>query len=267
MSVRLNKETLEEKLSHTLGSGFDVFSELDSTNSYLRRTAHSGLPDGYVVCALSQTAGRGRHGKSFISPRGGVYLSVLLRPQVSAEQCALLTAWAAVAVCDAIEKVCSISPQIKWVNDIVLFGKKICGILSEMVFDETGRAEYVIIGIGVNANTPQDYFSGELSEIASSISALSGKTVDEAALAAEIVRGLRELVTGFPDNRPTIFEDYRRRCATLGKTVSVLTESGPISAFAESLDGDFRLVVRYEDGSSGALLGGDVSVRGLCGYT
>lgn len=262
----MNVQELEGKLSLALGGNYAVFETLDSTNSYIRRAEPNGLPDGYVVCALSQSAGRGRHGKSFISPAGGVYLSTIMCPAAAAEECACLTAWAAVAVCSAIEKVCGISPQIKWVNDLVLGSKKICGILSELAFDENGGIKYVIIGVGVNANTPGEYFSGELSGIASSIFEETGIFVDEAALAAEIALQLRNIASSFPENKADILEQYRSRCASLGKEVAVLLPEGEFTAFAENIDESFRLVVRGADGTLRTLLGGEVSVRGLCGY-
>jgi len=261
----LNIQILENTLREVFGDPFRVFDEIDSTNSYLKREG-STLPDGYLVCALRQTAGRGRFGKSFVSPPGGIYLSVLFRPSFSAQRCSELTPLTAVAVCCAIERICNVKPGIKWVNDLVLGGRKICGILSEIVFDDNGGVDYVIIGVGLNVNTERKDFSLELADIASSIYEETGQHIDIATLAAAIAKEIREAVSVFPVNRGDILYNYRQRCTTLDKQVRVYSDEGFYEAYAEKIDDDFHLVARCESGECRTLLGGDVSVRGLCGY-
>lgn len=261
----MNIQNLEKAFRKELGNSFCIFNEIDSTNSYIKREA-CNLSDGYVVYALSQSAGRGRFGKSFVSPPGGIYLSMLLRPKLSAELCSELTGLAAVAVCSAIEEVCNVSPSIKWVNDIILGDKKICGILSELVFNSNGGVDFVVIGVGINANVRVDCFEGELREIASSISEQTGKEVDEVLLAIEIAKRIKQLVSAFPGNRNNILTDYRSRCATVGRQVCIHEGEKAFQAYAEAVDDNFRLVIRDDTGERRALLGGDVSVRGLCGY-
>lgn len=261
----MNIQILENTLREVFGGPFRVFDEIDSTNSFLKREG-SALPDGYLVCALRQTAGRGRFGKSFVSPPGGIYLSMLFRPSFSAQRCSELTPLTAVAVCCAIERICNVKPGIKWVNDLVLGGRKICGILAELVFDDCGGVDYVIIGIGLNANTRREDFPPELAEIASSIYEETGKFVDTAALAAEIACALRSAATAFPANKNDILYNYRQRCATLSRQIRVYSGEGFYEAYAERIDDDFHLIVRCEDGGYRTLLGGDVSVRGMCGY-
>lgn len=261
----MNIQNLENAFRKELGNSFCIFNEIDSTNSYIKRET-GNLPDGYVVCALSQSAGRGRHGKSFVSPSGGIYLSMILRPSFSAELCSELTALAAVAVSSAIEKVCDVKPGIKWVNDLVLGDKKICGILAELIFDDCGGVGSVIIGVGLNANTERSDFPPELAEIASSIYEETGKHVDTAALAAEIACALRSAAAAFPANKHDILYNYRLRCLTLDRQVRVYTGEGFYEAYADRIDDNFHLIVRCEDGACRTLLGGDVSVRGMCGY-
>ncbi len=226
----------------------------------------ANLPEGYLVCALSQTAGRGRFGKSFVSPPGGIYLSILLRPSLSVEHCAELTALTAVAVCSAIEKVCNISPSIKWVNDIIFGGKKVCGILSELVFNSDGGVDYVVIGVGVNVNVRSECFEGELRSIASSLYEQTGILTDEAVLTVEISKRIKHMVSSFPGNRDAILSDYRAHCATVGRKICVYEGGRTVMAYAEAIDDNFHLVIRDENGERRTLLGGDVSVRGLCGY-
>jgi len=261
----LNIEILENTLRKEYGDDFCVFDEIDSTNSYLKREA-AALSDGFLVCALKQTAGRGRFGKCFISPPGGIYLSILLRPSFSAQQCTELTALAAVAACSAIEKVCKVKPGIKWVNDLVLGDKKICGILAELVFDDCGGVDYVLVGVGLNVNTERGDFPPELAGIASSIYEETGRNVDIAALAAEIACALRSAAAAFPANKDDILYNYRQRCATLGRHVRVYSAEGFYEAYADRIDDDFHLIVRCESGECRTLIGGDVSVRGMCGY-
>ena len=261
----LKTQNLENALRKEFGNAFCVFEEIDSTNSYIKREANH-LPDGYLVCSLGQTAGRGRFGKSFASPPGGIYLSMLFRPVFSAEQCFELTPLTAVAVCSAIERVCNVMPGIKWVNDIVLGERKICGILSEIVFDDSGGVNYVIIGIGLNVNTERKSFLPELAEIATSIYEETGQRNDVATLSAEIAKEIRDAVSAFPGNRDDILYNYRQRCSTLGRQVRVFTGEGYYEAYADRIDDNFHLFVRCEGGECRKLLGGDVSVRGLCGY-
>ena len=261
----MNIQNLEKAFRKELGNSFCIFNEIDSTNSYIKREA-CNLSDGYVVCALSQSTGRGRFGKSFVSPPGGIYFSMLLRPRFSVELCSELTALAAVAVCCAIEEVCNVSPSIKWVNDIILGDKKICGILSELVFSSSGGVDFVVIGVGINANVRADCFEGELKQIASSIFEQTGIISDAAALAAETAKRLRDLIADFPGNRDSILAAYRARCATVGRQVCIHEGEKVFQACAEAIDDNFHLVIRDDNGERRALLGGDVSVRGLCGY-
>ena len=228
---------------------------VDSTNLYLRRLSQSAA-DGTAVVAASQTAGRGRSGRGFLSPEGGLYLSVLLRPEVEPERLPTLTPVAAVAVCRAVEAVCCLSCGVKWPNDVLLDGKKICGILVESVLGT--ERPCVIVGIGVNANTPS--FPEELRPVAGSIFTQTGKTVDLDALAAELLAQLDALYAGWlADGGSAVLAEYRRLCLNPGREVLVGGRRGR----ALSVGDDYSLLVRWEDGAEEALRFGEVSVRGL----
>ena len=228
---------------------------VDSTNLYLRRLAESAA-DGTAVIAASQTAGRGRSGRGFLSPEGGLYLSVLLRPEVEPERLPTLTPVAAVAVCRAVGAVCGLSCGIKWPNDVLLGGKKICGILVESVLG--GERPCVIVGVGINANTPS--FPEELRSIAGSIFAETGKTIDLDALAAELLAQLDALYAGWlADGGRAVLAEYRRLCLNPGREVI----AGGRRGRALSVGDDYSLRVRWEDGAEEALRFGEVSVRGL----
>ena len=246
-----------------------VFASIDSTNTYLKREAMSGAPSGLCAIANEQTAGRGRVGRAFLSaPDRGIYLSLLLRPQYAPADCATLTSHAAVAVCRAIERVCGAHPGIKWTNDILLGGHKVCGILTELSLEgESGAVDSVVIGIGVNANNLPEDFPPELRAIAGSIRSAVGQDVDRAALAAALVEELDEMTRRWTEDPRTYLDDYRKLCLTTGREVRVLRGDTQRLAFAEAVTDDFSLLVRYPDGTTERLSGGEVSVRGLLGYS
>jgi BirA family biotin operon repressor/biotin-[acetyl-CoA-carboxylase] ligase len=235
---------------------------VESTNTYLRR--ESGAPGGLTVVANGQTGGRGRQGRGFYSPKDmGVYLSMLVRPEASHADTAGISACAALAVADAIEAVAGLRPGVKWVNDLLLGGKKICGILTELAVEaETGRVEHLIVGAGVNVNQSPGDFPEELRTIATSIRAFSGVTVDRGHLAGEMIHRFDALFSGWPGNKGKYLEAYRRDCVTLGREISILAGDSVRTAFAEDLGDDFSLIVRTPDGRREALRYGEVSVRG-----
>ena len=241
----------------------------DSTNRVLKELAKAGAKEGQVVIAEEQTNGRGRLGRYFFSPKGrGIYMSVLLRPDDKAYEMAPLTAWVAVAVANAVEAVSGVRPGVKWVNDLVMNGKKVCGIMTEMaVKEDSNKVDYIIIGIGININGMQDEFPEELRAIASSIEAETGVTVSRAQLVAEILRELDLLSENWQIETLKYLEQYRKDCVTIGKEVRVLSPEGERSATALSVEGDFSLLVRYDVGTIERVYSGEVSVRGLYGYT
>ena len=241
---------------------------VNSTNTVLRELALAGAEAGRVVTAEAQTAGRGRMGRQFVSPKGkGVYISYLMRPDgVLPANATSLTALVAVAISRAVEKVCSVRPDIKWVNDLVFGGKKICGILTEMSIEsESGHIQYIVIGAGLNVNETADDFPEELREKATSLFAETGKRFKRAQIAAEIIKQLDLLSIGFPDNRQSYFDAYKKNCVTLKKNVRIMNKQEDIG-FAEDLTENFELVVRLDNGSVKTVSSGEVSVRGEKGY-
>lgn len=245
-------------------------SEVDSTNTRAKELALAGEPEGLVVVADCQTAGRGRMGRSFQSPKGkGIYLTALLRPHLPPERLMIATALAGVAVCGAVEDVCGLSPGLKWPNDPVLNGRKLCGILTELSLEaETGSLQYLVVGIGVNVlHTPED-FSPEVAAIATSLAAELGRPVSRPALAAALIARLDRLRAALASGETEQYlVEYRRRCVNLGKRVRLLTPSGEENGEAVDVDRDFGLVVRKDDGTVTTVRSGEVSVRGMYGYT
>lgn len=241
---------------------------VDSTNRLARELAEQGAPEGTVVLADSQTGGRGRLGRSFASPGGlGIYMSLLLRPDCAPADTAELTAWAAVAVRGAVGAVCGVEPGIKWVNDLVLGGRKLCGILTELsVESESGRVRYVIIGAGINVNNATEDFPPELGSVATSLFMETGKPGSRAELAAAMINGFDALRAQWPRQRQGRLEAYRAASVTVGRRVNVISAAGERTGTALGINDDFSLSVRYDDGEEAALKSGEVSVRGLYGY-
>lgn len=253
-----------------VGRELRCFEELDSTNVYAKQIALAGAPDGAVVVANSQTAGRGRMDRSFQSPADmGIYLSVLMRPDLPPDKLPPVTAMAGVAVCDAVEQVCGVRPGLKWPNDPVMGNKKLCGILTEMSVEaESGHVQYLVLGVGLNVlHRPED-FSPELAEVATSLSMALGRPVSRPRLAAMEIEAVDRLYSDLKTGDLSRYlKTYRRDCVNLGKTVQLLSPNGQReTATAVDIDDSFGLVVRGENGKERSVRSGEVSVRGMYGY-
>lgn len=252
-----------------MGRALVCLETVDSTNNEVKRRALAGAADGPGGgWREQQTGGRGRRGRSFVSPAGqGLYLSVLLRPRCPLEEVSTLTAWTAVAVCNAVERVCGVRPGIKWPNDVILDGRKLCGILTELELEaETAALRHVVVGVGINLTQTAADFGPEVAPVAVSLAQALGRAPRRAEMAAAVLAALDELYAAFPAERAAWLERYRADCLTLGRTVRLLRAGEEEEAFAEAVDDAFALVVRRADGSREAVSSGEVSVRGLLGY-
>lgn len=235
---------------------FDVIKKdsVTSTNALLKELAHYGAKDGTVIIANKQTAGKGRMGRSFYSPENtGIYLSVLLR-EPSLSEPTLLTTAAAVAVMKAIFDTTKKEPQVKWVNDILLNEKKVCGILTEGEFCKD-KLIFAIVGIGINVST--QIFPDDIKQKAGSISV-------DSSLKDRLTQSLlSHLSQEFEnaDNREFL-DYYRQRCVTVGKNIKIISPGKePKEAFAEGIDSSAALIVRYADGTAENLSSGEASIR------
>ncbi len=245
---------------------FDIehFEEIDSTNTYLMNmAANCGpeiLPEWHTVIARSQTAGRGRRGRSFVSPSGtGLYLSVLLRPKTSIEVSTRITTAAAVAACTAIEKCTGEKASIKWVNDIFVRGRKVCGILTEAVLSPGGvNPDAVVCGIGFNLYEPAGGFADEIRDIAGAISKKKIPGLEE-CLATAFLEEFYDICSNLEN--PGHADEYKRRSFLIGQDIYVIDGKGTRAATALDIDDECRLIVRYDDGTQEALSFGEVSVR------
>lgn len=244
------------------GDKITVYKSIKSTSQTAKELATAGAEHGTIIIADCQTEGRGRYGRKFHSPAGhGIYMSLILHPQrLAFDSPTLITAFAALAVCEAIEAVTGRKPGIKWVNDIFLEGKKICGILTEAVTNfENGSIEWVVVGIGINFSTPHTLFPEELGGIAGSIFTDGKPTAARNQLAAEIINKL--LTPEKPCNKSQILAEYKKRLIMLGQTVTVTGAGKDYEATAMDIDELGRLIVKCGNGSTKALSSGEISIK------
>ncbi len=237
----------------------------DSTNTQAKSLILEGAPHGTVVIAGHQTGGRGRMGRSFASPEGqGVYMSVILRPPCAPDKLMHLTCSAAVAMCRAVDAVIGVTPQVKWINDLVWQKRKLCGILTELVIHPQGTA--AVVGIGINCTQGAEDFPPELQDMATSLSMISGEAVSPAKMAAAMIEALWEMDQTLLSHKEATMNAYRKNCITLGQDVAILRGNMLRHGHALSLDEDGGLLVRFPNGTVESVNSGDVSVRGLYGY-
>ena len=258
----LSKEGIMTLLGST-SLKVDVRQTVTSTNDLLKQLAVNGEPAGYILIASEQTAGKGRFGRKFYSPNGsGLYISMLLRPDMKAEDSLFITTSAAVAVCRAIESVTGgrIRPMIKWVNDIFVNRKKVCGILTEAAVSfESGMLDYAVLGIGINITAPEGDFPEEIKDIATSLFGDMEQDNIRNRLAAELIRELEKLMADPLDK--AYLEDYKRRQMLIDHDIIVIKNDQRRPARALGIDKRARLNVRYEDGSTETLISGEVSIK------
>lgn len=249
------------KYLKTTGVSIAVYEELPSTNLAVRQLAEQGAPEGTVILARRQTSGRGRLGRSFYSPAdSGIYMSILLRPGLAAQEALLITTCAAVAVAQAIEKHTGSTCGIKWVNDIFCADRKVCGILTEASLDlESGGLHYAVLGIGMNVFPPKDGFPEDIRGIAGCVSAEQTEDLNSRIAAEVIDRFFAE----YPRiSEKAFLDEYCSRSILTGKKVNVMRVGAePRPAEVLGIGEDLSLLLRYADGTEEPLATGEVSVR------
>lgn len=241
-----------------IGRNIELHERIDSTNNRAKELAAKGAPHGTLVCARSQKGGRGRFGRHFHSPEaGGVYISIILRPQLPAEKAVMITSMAAVAVAQAVEKLAEVDVKIKWVNDLYVQGKKICGILCEAGMDfESGQLDYVVVGIGVNTSPAE--FPEEIRDIATSVGNVCGHDISKNALIAQICNRMEALYPRLENGG--FMAENKRRSNVIGRNIVVLRGGERFPARAVDIDDEGSLVVETNDGIQ-TVRSGEVSVR------
>lgn len=247
---------------------FHWVDQTGSTNDDLKALARQGAPHGTVLIADRQSDGHGRMGRAFHSPGGvGIYFSILLRPDCQPGQLMHLTCATAVAMCDAVEQAASFRPGIKWTNDLVCGKHKLGGILTELGLSAKGGVDYAIIGIGINCCQRKSDFPQEIRDIAASLSMVTGRDIDRAAVAAAMMDTLAAMDRNLLRSKAEILDRYRKDCITIGQEISLLRVGEAVRhGKAIDMDDDGFLIVAFEDGHRETVSSGEVSVRGMYGY-
>jgi len=262
---RLSEDVLRPWLEGTrFANGRHRFLELtESTNDDARSLAREGAPEGSSVFSEAQEKGRGRQGRKWHSRAGDTLLgSVLLRPPLRPQEATLLPLVAATAICRALHEMGMNEAGIKWPNDVLINGRKVCGILCEMSVDMDG-IEFAVLGFGVNVHTPASAFPPELQEIACSLASVTGRSWNRPELAGRILRELDRLLTlTYSGKRDQVIEEWRQGSVTLGQDVTITRADGHQQhGVAEDVDGAGALMVRSPDGTLQTFHSGEVSLR------
>lgn len=252
---------------HTRWMGDSILyeTEMDSTNIQAKRLGEHDAVNGTVVVTERQTAGRGRRGKTWVSPAGNCYFSVLLRPEVLVDRASIITLVSAMALAKAIKQVTALDTMIKWPNDVIANGKKLCGILTESSTD-LEYINYAVVGIGINTN--QTEFPEEIKEMASSIRLETGKKVNRAELLGTFLNVFEAYYETFleTEDLTQLSEEYNRLLVNRGKEVKIIEKEKERNLTAIGIDNRGGLVVEDSDGKRETVISGEVSVRGLYGY-
>ena len=244
----------------TIGHTIIRLKETDSTNLRAAHYIRKGYGEGTVIIAESQTKGRGRLGRTWHSPPGtGLYLSIILNPRISAKELPRITLVAAVAAFDALKESACIDADIKWPNDLLLNNRKICGILTELHAVEKDNS-HVIVGIGINLNTPAPAFPPDLADIATSVLCETGKTVSVSAIMDSLLGSFDHYYNIFLNNGfADILKKWKSHSSIMGRKIQVDEGGETITGTAFDLDENGALLVRQNDGSVKTVYSGDVS--------
>lgn len=263
----LSLDELKSRI-HNRWAGREIYfyEETGSTNIDAKRLGEEGAPHGAVVVADKQNAGRGRRGRAWESPAGkDIYFTILLRPDCQPSQAAGLTLAMALSVVQAVEKECGVEAGIKWPNDVVVHGKKVCGILTELSL-ERDYIQHVVTGVGINVN--MDVMPQEIAETATSLFLESGKRVARAALLQAV---LREFECNYDRyaadlSMESMMEEYNAHLVNRDRQVRILDPKGEWEGTARGINAAGELLVENGDGETVAVYAGEVSVRGIYGY-
>lgn len=244
-----------------IGREIHHYREVSSTQEAAKGLAAEGAKEGTVVIAETQTRGKGRRGREWRSPAGGVYISIILRPQINPARAPLLTLLAGVAVAKVLRRLYNLKAELKWPNDVMIDDKKICGILTEMTA-ETEAVNYCIIGIGINANVELTHFPQEFRASTTSLKKKLSVHVSRAELVRDLLGEIEQLYTVFTEQGPApILEEWKALTDTLGARVQVTSRTEAVTGQAVDVDQDGALIIRLADGSSRRIIAGDLSLR------
>ncbi|OPX60270.1 MAG: putative biotin ligase [Methanobacterium sp. PtaB.Bin024] len=255
---RLLPYELERDLpTRYIGKEIHYYSEVDSTNEVAKRLAHDGAPEGTIIVAESQRSGRGRRGKKWLSPSGGVWMTIILRPDIPPSKAAQLTLVTGVAVAETLDQECRLDVGIKWPNDILIGGKKVCGILTEASTNPEGL-EYVVVGIGIDLNVDVDSFPPELREGATSLKQELEKEIYSVKLVQRFLKNLETLYDDFKTGKfPEILKEWRKLSKTIGSRVEVRKKGRILQGEAVGITREGVLILEMDDGSLRKVISGE----------
>lgn len=262
----LPREVLNLLKTDYIGRRIHHFMTIGSTNQEAKRFAADGEPEGAIVVAEQQTAGRGRLSRQWFSPKtGGIWFSVILRPGVQPAEAAKFTFLGAVAVANAIRLATGLAVEIKWPNDIHYQGRKLVGILTELNA-EWDAINYIVMGVGINVNIAADAFPAELRESATSLQRETGETVSRQQLLCHILEQFETLYNDVKTGGfASVFTAWRGMNCTLGREVCVSSAHQRLVGVAVDIDDDGALIIRKQDGGRERVVAGDVTLRGMKG--
>jgi BirA family biotin operon repressor/biotin-[acetyl-CoA-carboxylase] ligase len=257
----IKRQEIESGLkTNILARNIYCYDSIDSTNDEAKRQAMSGAPNGSLFIAEQQSGGKGRLGRTFLSPPGtGLWFSVLLRSELIPQHITNITLQAGLAVCKAIRELTCCPAMIKWPNDVVIGSKKVCGILTEMAA-EIDRVNYIVVGIGINVNIPS--FPEELSAKATSLLLETGENIPRIRLLQEVLSQFEKLLTNHSDD---FLGEYKTLCVSLNRKVGFSRNNTPLTGTAADISPEGELLVRMKDGSIVPVSSGEVTVQGIYG--
>ena len=245
--------------TNLIGQNVVYFEAIDSTNTVAKQNDYK---DGTVIIAESQTAGKGRMGRIWESEQNtGIYMSIVLMPDITPERITMLTLVAGISVCNVLTKMCCVDFKIKWPNDIVADGKKVCGILTEGVI--SSKQNKAVVGIGINVGNKS--FGDKLSDKASSIYMLTNKSFERESIINALLEEFEKAYNNYLEGKPFI-KDYEKLCININRQVTFVKDGKQISGTAVSVTDSGELVIKKEDGTTLNINSGEVSVRGIYGY-
>jgi BirA family biotin operon repressor/biotin-[acetyl-CoA-carboxylase] ligase len=257
--VILLSELKQDLKTNLIGKDIRLYPETASTNTRAVELAREGAAEGTVIVAETQTGGKGRLGRSWISPKGNLYASVVLRPSVPPYKAPLLTLMGAVAAASAIRKHVDIQAGIKWPNDIFISGKKAGGLLTEMSA-EPDRVKYVVLGIGLNVNMDPGALPAEIRDLSTSLSAEKKVPIDRTPLLLQLLQELDHWYGLFLRNEGNVLEAWKDLNVTTGKRVAVSLPGERLEGLAQGVDGEGRLILAVDDGTIRQVAAGDVTI-------
>jgi len=242
-----------------IGRELLIYPEISSTNTRAMEMAWDNAHEGTVVIAEIQTSGKGRLGRKWISPKGNLYFSVILRPDIPLHKAPLITLMGAVAVASAIRGICQVHAEIKWPNDVLISGKKVCGLLTEMSAEQD-RIRHIVLGIGVDVNMDLEVLPTDVRTRTTSLMSETSQKINRNALLKEIFRKIDQWYPVLFQDPAQVLKAWEKFNMTLGRRVIISGAGEALEGLAQGLDTEGRLIVKLDDGTTRTVAAGEVTI-------